>query len=85
MDSWILSLLIFIPVIGSVAMLMASNSIGKENKNIYKIIALIATGLQLILAAILYINFDPSLGIEESKDLIEDIEQALKSLHKSNG
>jgi cystathionine beta-lyase len=26
-----------------------------------------------------------SLGIEESKDLIEDIEQALKSLHKSNG
>jgi len=66
MDSWILSLLIFIPVIGSVAMLMASNSIGKENKNIYKIIALIATGLQLILAAILYINFDPSLGIEES-------------------
>ena len=26
-----------------------------------------------------------SVGIEESKDLIEDIEQALKSLHKSNG
>tara|TARA_B110000977_G_scaffold63824_2_gene86780 strand:- start:826 stop:1992 length:1167 start_codon:yes stop_codon:yes gene_type:complete len=26
-----------------------------------------------------------SIGIEESKDLIEDIEQALKSLHKSNG
>ena len=25
-----------------------------------------------------------SVGIEESKDLIEDIEQALKSLHKSN-
>ena len=25
-----------------------------------------------------------SIGIEESKDLIEDIEQALKSLHKSN-
>ena len=66
MDSWILSLLIFIPVIGSIAMIIASTSIGKENKNIYKIIALAATGVQLILATILYINFDPSLGIEES-------------------
>ena len=32
MDSWILSLLIFLPVAGAIGMLIASVSIGKENK-----------------------------------------------------
>ena len=43
MDSWILSLLIFLPVAGAIGMLIASVSIGKENKNIYKMIALAIT------------------------------------------
>ena len=50
MSSWILSLLIFLPVIGALAMLIVSTSIGKENKNIYKFIALGTTGVQLFLA-----------------------------------
>ena len=66
MDSWILSLLIFLPVAGAIGMLIASVSIGKENKNIYKMIALAITGLQLLLAAFLYMNFDPKLAVMES-------------------
>ena len=66
MDSSILSLLIFLPVIGAIGMLAISTSIGKENKDLYKYIALGVTGLQLILAAFLYMNFDSSLSITES-------------------
>ena len=66
MSSWILSLLIFLPVIGALAMLIASTSIGRKDKNIYKFIALGRTGVQLFLAAILYINFDSSLSIGDS-------------------
>ena len=66
MDSWILSLLIFLPVAGAIGMLIASVSVGKENKNIYKKIALAITGIQLLLAAFLYMNFDPKLSVMDS-------------------
>ncbi len=66
MDSWILSLLIFLPVAGAIGMLVASTSIGKENKNIYKQIALVITGIQLLLAIFLYMNFDPKLSVIDS-------------------
>ena len=41
-----------------------SNIEGKES--FYKIIALIATGMQLLLSTVLYFKFDPSFSISES-------------------
>lgn len=66
MESLILTLLIFVPVIGAILMLPAAKFYGKENPSIYKYIALVATSFQIVLAWILYINFDPSLSIMES-------------------
>jgi len=66
MNSWILSLLIFLPVAGAIGMLIASVSIGKKDKNIYKIIALATTGLQLLFSIFLYMNFDPKLSVVDS-------------------
>ena len=66
MDSWILSLLIFLPVMGALGMCVVPFSQYKENKDIYKYIALGATGIQLLLAVILYMKFDPSLTVLES-------------------
>ena len=54
MDSIILTLLIFLPVFGAVIMLPASKMYGKDNPNIFKWIALVTTGMQLLLAIILY-------------------------------
>jgi NADH-quinone oxidoreductase subunit M len=61
MNSYILSLLIFVPVLGAVAMLLASQFIGKEKDYIHKWIAVIASGIQLILAVWLYLNFNPAV------------------------
>ena len=71
MNSSILSLLIFLPVFGAIGMLIVSilsnqGIIKKGNKNIYKNIALVATGIQLLLAILLYINFDSSLSVTQS-------------------
>ena len=60
MEQYILSLLIFIPVIGAILMLPASKFI--KDKSIIKWIALIATGIQLILSIYLYNNFDPTIS-----------------------
>ena len=60
----ILTLLIFIPVLGAVLMMPASKFI--KNKSIIKYIALGSTGLQLILVTILYFSFDPSTAISNS-------------------
>ena len=49
MDSMILTLLIFLPVFGAAIMLPASKIWGKDNSNIFKWIALVITGLQLVL------------------------------------
>lgn len=71
MDSSILSLLIFLPVVGALVMLIVSllinrGIIPKQDKNIYKYIALVATGVQLFFAIILYMNFDSTLSVTES-------------------
>ena len=71
MNSSILSLLIFIPVFGALSMLIVSvlrnrGIISNQNKDLYKYIALITTGVQLLLAIILYMKFDPTLSVIES-------------------
>ena len=66
MNSIILSLLIFIPVIGSIAMLVVAKAGIDGREDLYKKIALAATGLQLLLSGILYFKFDPLLSIMES-------------------
>ena len=71
MESIILTLLIFVPVVGAIAMLPFAKLYGSNNGGIYKKIALIATAIQVILAAILYSKFDPSLSIMESPFTIQ--------------
>ena len=64
MESSILSLLIFLPVLGAVLMLPVAKIYGKDGAHYYKWIALVATGLQMMLTVFLYLNFDPNLSIE---------------------
>ena len=64
MEKSILTLLIFLPVLGAALMLPASKYL--KIKNIIKWIALVTTGMQLLLAGWLYLNFDPSLSVMES-------------------
>ena len=71
MNSSILSLLIFIPVFGALSMLIVSvlcnrGIISNQNKDLYKYIALITTGVQLLLAIILYMKFDSTLSVIDS-------------------
>ena len=66
MDSMILTLLIFLPVLGALLMLPAAKLIGKDNPSIFKWIALVITGIQLVLAIVLYSGFDPSLSVMAS-------------------
>ena len=66
MESSILTLLIFLPVAGAALMLPFAKLYGKENSHYYKWIAAITTGIQLLLALVLYINLDPALSITES-------------------
>jgi len=71
MNSSILSLLIFLPVMGAIGMLIIA-FLGKqglmktENKDIYKYVALVVTGVQMLLAFFLYANFDPTLPVTQS-------------------
>ena len=66
MSSYILTLLIFLPVVGAIAMIPFATGHIKSNKHIFRLIAVIATALQLVLAIYLYANFDPNLSIYES-------------------
>ena len=61
MENYILTLLIFIPVLGAFIMLPVSKYMGNHN---CKWIALITTSIQLILTFWLYLNFDPNGGIQ---------------------
>ena len=60
MNESILSLLIFIPVIGALAMLAYAQFGGKENPDGFKWIAVISTGVQFLLSIWLYLNYNPS-------------------------
>ena len=71
MDSLILTFLIFIPVIGAVAMLPVAYIYGKENSHYYKWIALIATAIQFLLCCVLYFKFNPNHGIMDSPFTIQ--------------
>jgi len=61
MENYILTLLIFIPVIGALIMLPVSKYMGNDKS---KWVALVATGLQMLLVSWLYLNFDPNGGIQ---------------------
>ena len=63
MEQSILTLLIFLPVLGAILMLPISKYFGSDK---IKWTALVATGIQMLLAVWLYANFDPSLTIEQS-------------------
>ena len=63
MENYILSLLIFTPVIGAILMLPISKYLGKDKS---KWVALITTFIQLLLAGWAYINFNPANGIQYS-------------------
>jgi len=67
MYSTILTLLIFIPVIGAVVIVAAKSF--RDNESTHtdsRLIALITTALQLLLSLWLYTNFDPALSVSES-------------------
>ena len=59
MESNILSILIFLPLIGVLGMFVAYAF--KQNDIVYKYIALVTTSMQLFLTGWLYFNFDPNL------------------------
>ena len=61
MENYILTLLIFIPVIGALIMLPVSKYMGNDKS---KWEALIATFIQLLLSIWLYMNFIPDNGIQ---------------------
>ncbi len=72
MSSHILSLLIFTPIAGALLMLIGNPFIAKNESaeggeaasNLHKWIAVIFTGLQLILAIWLWVSFEPAGGIQ---------------------
>ena len=64
MENSILTLLIFLPVLGAILMLPASKYL--KIPHIVKYIALGTTGIQILLAAWLYMNFDPTNSVMES-------------------
>ncbi len=71
MNSLILTLLIFLPVLGAILMLPVAWLKGKEGAPIYKWIALATTALQFVLAIWLYLHFDPSVSVMESPFTIQ--------------
>jgi|SaaInlLV_10m_DNA_3_1039740.scaffolds.fasta_scaffold00076_34 NADH-quinone oxidoreductase subunit M len=70
MNSHILSLLVFIPILGALVTLAyqqfkpKSVNGNNDNGNAHKWIAAVTTGLQLLLAAWLYIQYIPTAGIQ---------------------
>ena len=69
MENSILTLLIFLPVLGAILMLPASKYLKIDN--IVKWIAVATTGLQLLLAGWLYMNFDPTVAVMDSPFTIQ--------------
>ena len=67
MESNILSILIFLPIIGIVAMFLAYML--KQENVIYKYIALLTTFIQLLLTGWLYRNFDPNLVLPANNSI----------------
>ena len=63
MEHYILSLLIFVPVFGAILMLPISKYLGSTTP---KFVALVSTGIQLLLSIWLYCNFDSSLSVQDS-------------------
>jgi len=63
MEHYILSLLIFIPVFGALLMLPISKYLGSTTP---KFVALVTTGIQLLLSIWLYCNFDSSVSVQNS-------------------
>ena len=63
MENYILTLLIFVPVLGAILMLPISKFYGSSNS---KYVALVTTGIQLLLSIWLYFNFDSSLSVLNS-------------------
>ena len=66
MKSYILTLLIFLPLLASLIMLFVPLLKEQKKNGLYKWIALIVSGTQLILVSVLYMNFDPSLSLPEN-------------------
>ena len=71
MNSLILSLLIFLPVMGSIAMLVIAKAKLDGREKLYRVVALFTTGVQLLLAGYLYLNFDSSVGIAQSQFTVQ--------------
>ena len=61
MENYILTLLIFIPVLGAIIMMPVAKYMGNDKS---KWVALIATFIQLLLSIWLYMNFIPDNGIQ---------------------
>ena len=68
METSILSILIFFPLVGILGMFIAYML--KQDDIIYKYIALFTTSVQLLLTAWLYMNFDPAVQL--SADLLAE-------------
>ena len=64
MYNHILTYLIFIPLAGSALMLLASVLRKENNDLLYKWIALIATGIQLLFTIVLLMNYDANGGMQ---------------------
>jgi len=58
MDNYILSWLIWLPVVGMIVI----SFIPRDQKNVIKIVAAVATGLQFWIAVLLWLRFDSSVG-----------------------
>lgn len=71
MNESILSLLIFIPVLGAISMLLFAQFGGRNNPNGFKWIAVFTTGLQLILSIWLYINYNPTDTVLSSQFTVQ--------------
>ena len=71
MNESILSLLIFIPVLGAISMLLFAQFGGRNNPDGFKWIAVFTTGLQLILSIWLYINYNPTDTVLSSQFTVQ--------------
>ena len=71
MNESILTLLIFIPTLGALVMLLNTQFMGKENPDSYKWIAVFTTGIQLVMAVWLYLNYNPTDTVQTSPFTIQ--------------
>ena len=62
MKSYLLTILIFLPLLASLIMLFVPLLKEQKKNGLYRWIALISSGTQLILVSVLYMNFDISLA-----------------------